>query len=100
MSYGSGNRLFRICTFSSVTGRGRQLLTSHLGHRRTITRGIPLPKFVPEEYLQWKVRSVVIRVLVIDCLRYQHSLPLPLALKMLEVLDKLVLLVKVVDSQP
>ena len=68
MSYGSGNRLFPLRTFSSVTGQGKKLLTSNLRHRRMISRGILLPKFVPEECLQWKVRSVVIRVLVIDCL--------------------------------
>ena len=40
-----------------------------------ISRGIPLPKFVPEECLHWKVCSMVIRVSVIDCLRYLELAP-------------------------
>ena len=71
MSYGSGNWLFRLHAFSSVTGQGRQLLISNLGHSKTISRRIPLPNFVAEECLQWKLCSMVIKVSVIDYLRYR-----------------------------
>ena len=57
---------FDSAPFLLLHGQGRQLLTSNLGHSKTLSRGMPLPKFVPEE---WEVCSAV---LVLEFLHYTY----------------------------
>jgi len=54
----------------AVTGERSKLFTPNLVYSKTISSGKPLPKFVSEECLNAKVSPVVIRVSIIDCLRY------------------------------
>ena len=69
----NNNKIFRFHTLSWYWST-KEAIDIYLGHRRTMSRGINLPNFVPEECLQWKVRSVVITVSEIDCLirKLQH----------------------------